>query len=78
MNSKEITSLAFKLLAIYVLIAILSQVSQFSIFFRDFFQYDSTWFYYLPIITIGVLVGVFFLLWSLSNKVIKSTTTTKK
>ena len=74
MNSREITSLAFKLLAIYVLVAILSQVSQFWLFFRDFFQYDSTWFYYLPIVTIGVLVGLFFLLWSLSNIVIQTST----
>jgi hypothetical protein len=74
MNSKEITSLAFKLLAIYVLVGILSQVGQFSMFFRNFFQYDSTWFYFLPVITIGVLVALFFLLWNLSNKVIVSST----
>lgn len=72
MNSKEITSLAFKLLALYVLVTILSQIGQFSVFFRDFFQYDSTWYYFLPIITIGVLIGLFALLWSLSNKIIAS------
>ena len=60
MNSKEITSLAFKLLAIYVFIGALSQIGQYSIFLRDFNLFDSNLYYFLPIITIGVLIGLIF------------------
>jgi len=69
MTNKEITSLAFKVTAIFVLLLTIPQITQLGYFYTNFFPDTTTYLYLIPFGVIIFLLSVFFILWKLSNNI---------
>ena len=69
MNSKELTSLAIKVFAIYVLVQSIILIAQFGVGSQNYFQESQKLLLLIPLFSIAGLIVAFFILWKLSNKV---------
>ena len=69
MNGKELTSLAIKVFAIYVLVQSITLIAQLGLGAQDFFQGSHDLLFLIPLFSIIGLIIAFFLLWKLSIKV---------
>jgi hypothetical protein len=72
MNSKELTSLAIRVFAIYVLVQAIILIAQSGASFQTYFQGDQKWLFLIPLFSILGLITAFFILWKISNKVIEN------
>jgi len=78
MNNKELTSLAIRVFAIYVLIQAIILIGQSSFALASFFQGDDKWLFIIPTLSIVGLLVVFVGLWKLSQSVLNKITTENK
>lgn len=75
MTNKEITSLAIKVFAIYVLIQVISGIAQISAGLDSFFQGDEKLLFLMPFIAMAGLFIVFVALWKLAGSVMEQVNT---
>ncbi len=69
MTNREITSLAFKIFAIYILLISIQQFSQLHYLYSNFFPDTVQLIFLVPILIIILLISLAFMLWKLSNNV---------
>ncbi len=69
MTNREITSLAFKIFAIYILLISIRQFSQLHYLYSNFFPDTVQFIFLVPILIIILLISLAFMLWKLSNNV---------
>ena len=69
MTNREITSLAFKIFAIYILLVSIQQFSQLHYLYSSFFPDTVQFIFLVPILIIILLISLAFMLWKLSNNV---------
>lgn len=74
MTNKEITSLAFKVCAIFVLLMVIQMISQYSFMYNSFFSETPNYLFLVPIIVIIILFSLAIILWKLSNNIITTMT----
>ena len=74
MTNKELTSLAIRVFAIYVLVQAVILIAQTSSGFSAFFQGNEKWLIIIPTFSIIGLFIIFYLLWKLSHSVFKEIT----
>jgi hypothetical protein len=75
MTNKELTSLAIRVFAIYVLVQTISLAAQSASAMSAYFQGDQKWLVVLPILSIIGLSVFFYMLWKLSQSVFKEVST---
>ena len=74
MTNKEITSLAIKVFAIYILLQAILMMAQTGNILNQFFQFGSAWLIITPVIAIIGLLASFYMMWKLGNNIIAKTT----
>ncbi len=74
MTNKELTSLAIRVFAIYVLVQAIILIAQSVYGWNSYFQGVEKWLIIIPISSIVGLITVFYMLWKLSYSVFKGIT----
>jgi hypothetical protein len=78
MTNKEITSLAFKVCAIFVLLMVIQMISQLQYFHSNFFPHSENYLFLIPVFGIIALFSLGIILWKLSNNIISTMTKDKR